>query len=146
MRTTAAATRLSDEDAIKHTWSRFSNAWQRGDAREVTAVFDPDGDHRMLAGGGRVVQGRPELERAFTRAFAQRAGNCRRTLQCALTSVRFLEPDLAIVDGTLTFGPRTQADGQALPAGEEPFTAVMRRRQDEGWSIAACRAGSLQPQ
>lgn len=144
MRTTAA-TRLSDEDAIKHTWSRFSNAWQRGDAREVTAVFDPDGDHRMLAGGGRVVQGRSELERAFTRAFAHRSGNTRRTLECALTSVRFLQPDLAIVDGTLMFGPRAQVDGRPLPAGEEPFTAVMRRH-DEGWSIAACRAGSLQPQ
>lgn len=142
MRTTA--TRLSEEDAIRHTWSRFSNAWQRGDVREVAAVFDPDGDHRLLAGGGRVLQGRPELERAFARAFAQRPGTCRRTLECALTSVRFLQPDLAIVDGTLTFGPRVQ-DGHPLPAGDEPFTAVMRR-QEEGWSIAACRAGSLQPQ
>ena len=145
MRATATATRLTDEDAIKHTWSRFSNAWQRGDVREVTAVFDPDGDHRMLAGGGRVVQGRTELARAFARAFAHRPGTCQRTLECALTSVRFLQPDLAIVDGTLTFGPREQADGHLLPAGEEPFTAVMRR-QLEGWSIAACRAGSLQPQ
>ena len=143
MRTTAA--RLSEEDAIRRTWSRFSNAWQRGDVREVAAVFDPDGDHRMLAGGGRVVQGRPELERAFARAFSHRSGNCRRTLECALTSVRFLQPDLAIVDGTLTFGPRVQVDGRPLPAGDEPFTAVMRR-QEEGWSIAACRAGSLQPQ
>jgi len=143
MRPTAA--RLSEEDAIRHTWSRFSNAWQRGDVREVAAVFDPDGDHRMLAGGGRVVQGRPELERAFARAFAHRSGNCRRTLECALMSVRFLQPDVAIVDGTLTFGPRQQVDGHALPAGDEPFTAVMRR-QEQGWSIAACRAGSLQPQ
>lgn len=140
-----AATRLSDEDAIKHTWSRFSNAWQRGDVREVTAVFEPDGDHRMLAGGGRVVQGRSALERAFSRAFAHRSGASQRTLECALTSVRFLQSDLAIVDGTLTFGPRQQAGDHLLPIGEEPFTAVMRRQED-GWSIAACRAGSLQPQ
>jgi uncharacterized protein (TIGR02246 family) len=145
MRATILATRLSDEVAIRNTWSRFSNAWQRGDVREVTAVFDPDGDHRLLAGGGRVVQGRPELERAFARAFAHRSGNSSRTLECALSSVRFLQPDLAIVDGTLTFGPRAQADGRLLPAGEEPFTAVMRRHE-QGWSIAACRAGSLQPQ
>ena len=141
----ASAARLEEEDAIKHTWSRFSNAWQRGDVREVAAVFDADGDHRLLAGGGRVVQGRPELERAFARAFAHRSGNCRRTLDCALTSVRFLQSDVAIVDGTLTFGPRVQAEGRPLPAGEEPFTAVMRRH-DAGWSIAACRAGSLQAQ
>lgn len=141
----ASATRPSEEDAIKSTWSRFSNAWQRGDVREVAAVFDPDGDHRLLAGGGRVVQGRPQLEQAFARAFAHRAGNCHRTLQCALTSVRFLQSDMAIVDGTLTFGPRVEAQGRALPAGDEPFTAVMRRH-DQGWSIAACRAGSLQAQ
>jgi uncharacterized protein (TIGR02246 family) len=142
----STATRpIDDEDAIKDTWSRFSNAWQRGDVGEIAAVFDPDGDHRLLAAGGRVVQGRPELERAFARAFAQRSGNCRRTLRCALTSVRFLQSDVAIVDGTLTFGPRVHAQGRPLPAGEEPFTAVMRR-QDQGWSIAACRAGSLQPQ
>jgi uncharacterized protein (TIGR02246 family) len=141
----AATAARVDEDAIKHTWSRFSNAWQRGDVREVAAVFDADGDHRLLAGGGRVVQGRSALERAFARAFAHRSGNCRRTLDCALTSVRFLQSDMAIVDGTLTFGPRVQAEGRPLPAGEEPFTAVMRRH-DEGWSIAACRAGSLQAQ
>jgi uncharacterized protein (TIGR02246 family) len=141
----AAARPISDEDAIKRTWSRFSNAWQRGDVREIAGVFDPDGDHRLLAAGGRVVQGREELERAFARAFAQRSGNCCRTLDCALTSVRFLQSDVAIVDGTLTFGPRVQAEGRALPAGEEPFTAVMRRH-DQGWSIAACRAGSLRAQ
>jgi len=141
----ATATRPSEEDAIKHTWSRFSNAWQRGDVQEITAVFDPDGDHRLLASGGRVVQGRPDLERAFARAFAHRVGNCGRTLECALTSVRFLQADVAIVDGTLTFGPRVQAEGRLLPAGEELFTAVMRRH-DQGWSIAACRAGSLQAQ
>lgn len=141
----ASATGPNEEDAIKSTWSRFSRAWQRGDVREVAAVFDPDGDHRLLAGGGRVVQGRPELERAFARAFAHRAGNCHRTLECALTSVRFLQSDMAIVDGTLTFGPRIEAQGRALPAGDEPFTAVMRRH-DQGWSIAACRAGSLQAQ
>ena len=137
----ASAVRLDEEDAIKHTWTRFSSAWQRGDVREVAAVFDADGDHRLLAGGGRVVQGRSALERAF----AHRSGNCRRTLDCALTSVRFLQSDVAIVDGTLTFGPRVQAEGRPLPAGEEPFTAVMRRH-DQGWSIAACRAGSLQAQ
>ena len=141
----ATATRPNEEDAIKDTWWRFSTAWQRGDVQEVAAVFDPDGDHRLLATGGRVVQGRPNLERAFARAFAHRAGNCRRTLECALTSVRFLQSDVAIVDGTLTFGPRVQSEGRPLPAGEEPFTAVMRRH-DQGWSIAACRAGSLQAQ
>jgi uncharacterized protein (TIGR02246 family) len=142
----AAATRSTDEeDAIKNTWSRFSNAWQRGDVGAIAAVFDADGDHRLLAAGGRVVQGRGELERAFARAFAHRSGNCRRTLECALTSVRFLQSDVAIVDGTLTFGPRVQAEGRPLPAGNEPFTAVMRRH-DQGWSIAACRAGSLQAQ
>lgn len=142
----ATATRpINEEDAIKDTWSRFSSAWQRGDVREIAAVFDPDGDHRLLAAGGRVVQGRPELERAFARAFAHRSGNCNRTLQCALTSVRFLQSDVAIVDGTLTFGPRVHAHGRPLPAGDEPFTAVMRRH-DQGWSIAACRAGSLQSQ
>ena len=141
----ATATPPNEEDAIKDTWSRFSTAWQRGDVQEVAAVFDPDGDHRLLANGGRVVQGRPNLERAFARAFAHRSGNCRRTLECALTSVRFLQSDVAIVDGTLTFGPRVQPEGRPLPAGEEPFTAVMRRH-DQGWSIAACRAGSLQAQ
>ncbi len=138
----AASTRPSEEDAIKRTWSRFSQAWQRGDVREVAAVFDDDGDHRLLAAGGRVLRGRHQLEIAFAKAFAHRSGERGRTLQCALTSVRFLQADVAIVDGTLKFGPRVPSPGRPLPAGEEPFTAVMRRH-DQDWSIAACRAGAL---
>ena len=141
----AGATRPNEEDAIKRTWSRFSRAWQRGDVREVAAVFDDDGDHRLLAAGGRVVKGRQQLESAFASAFAHRSGHCGRTLQCAVTSVRFLQADVAIVDGTLKFGPRVPIPGRPLPAGEEPFTAVMRRH-DQDWSIAACRAGALQPE
>jgi len=135
--------RREEQAAIAQTWTRFSEAWQRGDVEEAAAAFDPDGDHRQLTVSGRVLKGRDALAHAFSDAFAQRRGHCRRTLHYSLASVRMIGADVAIVDGTLEFAPHVEVDGRALPAGEEPFTAVMRR-EGEIWYIAACRAGALQ--
>ena len=137
--------RPDEEAAIASTWSRFSRAWQRGDVGEAAAAFDSDGDHRLLTPSGRVLKGRDELTHAFSQAFAQRHGAGGRSLRCTLASVRFLQPDVAIVDGTLAFGPGIDPPGRPLPPCEEPFTAVMHR-QDQVWFIAACRAGALQTQ
>ena len=58
--------------------------------------------------------------------------------------MRFICDDVAIVDGVLTFGPGQKNGGGRLPAGSEPFAAVMKR-ESTGWLIAACRFGAVVP-
>lgn len=144
MLTEAGGTHLQDETAIFQTWLRLTEAWGKGDAERVASLFDADCDHRLLTAGGPVRRGRAQLERTFSQAFARRASAEGRRLRVTFTSIRFIKPDVAIVDGTMLFGPGAGQNGRHLPGGTEPFTAVMRQA-DNGWLIAACRVGTLAP-
>lgn len=137
-----ASATLIDEKAILQTLARLSAAWVRGDATAVSAQFDRECDHRMLTGAGRLRSGREEFQRVFGQAFAARASREGRTLRFSLAGLRCISDDVAIVDGTLHFGPGRQRNGRILPAGDEPFTAVMKK-QSGAWLIAACRVGAL---
>jgi uncharacterized protein (TIGR02246 family) len=137
-------THLQDETAIFQTWLRLSEAWGRGDVERLASLFDADCDHRLLIADGPVRRGRAQLEQTFSRAFARRASAEGRRLHVACTSIRFIKPDVAIVDGTMLFGAGIASHGRRLPGGTEPFTAVMCRAED-GWLIAACRVGTLAP-
>ena len=140
--TATAAGTLKEEAAILQTLVRLSAAWTRGDAAAVSAVFDRDCDHRMLSGAGRLRSGRDEFERIFREAFARRVSREGRSLKFALTALRFVTDDVAVVDGTLTFGTGGRRDGRVLPAGSEAITAVMKR-SGGSWLITACRVGAL---
>ena len=144
MLTDAITTHLQDETAIFQTWLRLSEAWGNGDAEQVASLFDADCDHRLHTPGGAVRRGRAPLERTFSNAFSRRATAAGRRLRVTFTSVRFIKPDVAIVDGTMLFGAGAGRNGTRLPEGAEPFTAVMRQA-DSGWLIAACRVGTLAP-
>ena len=50
-----------------------------------------------------------------------------RSLKFSRTALRFVSNDVAIVDGTLTFGIGGRRDGRVLQAGSEAITAVMKR-------------------
>ena len=140
--TTTTSGTLKEEAAILQTLVRLSAAWTRGDAAAVSAVFDRDCDHRMLSGAGRVRSGREEFERIFREAFSRRVSREGRTLKFSLTALRFISDDVAIVDGTLTFGAGKCRDGRPLAAGSEAITAVMKRNGG-AWLIIACRVGAL---
>lgn len=135
---------LRDEAAIVQTWVRLTNAWARGDAAAICALFDRDCDHRVLSASGRLRRGRDEFDRIFRRAFASRRGDDGRSLRFSVTSVRFISTDVAVLDGTLLFTHGAQRAGRSLPCGSEPFTAIMKRHPN-GWLIAACRVGTLVP-
>lgn len=144
MLTEAPGTHLQDETAIFQTWLRLTEAWGKGDAEQVASLFDDDCDHRLLTASGPVRRGRAQLERTFSSAFSRRAAAQGRRLRVTFTSIRFIKPDVAIVDGTMLFGAGAALNGMRLPEGYEPFTAVMRQA-DNGWLIAACRVGTLSP-
>jgi uncharacterized protein (TIGR02246 family) len=140
----AAGSHLEDQAAIFQTWLRLSTAWRAGDVAAVTSLFDLECDHRVLTPEARMRRGRQEIERSFEDAFSKRAAREGRALTFTFTSMRFICDDVAIVDGVLTFGPGQKNGGGRLPAGSEPFAAVMKR-ESTGWLIAACRFGAVVP-
>jgi uncharacterized protein (TIGR02246 family) len=133
----------SDEQRIRDVWARFERAWSAADPRATAAVWDVESDHRRLAPGpGGERRGRAEVERALAEAFTKRTPGAARSMRCPILSVRFVRPDVAIVDGTLQVtAPTGMPDRIAVG---EPFTAVMTK-QGEEWLIAASRVGRASP-
>ena len=126
---------LRDEAAIVQTWVRLTNAWARGDAAAICALFDRDCDHRVLSASGRLRRGRDEFDRIFRRAFASRRADDGRSLRFSVTSVRFISTDVAVLDGTLLFTHGAQRAGRVerrRETRESRAGATGRRPGDRG--------------
>jgi uncharacterized protein (TIGR02246 family) len=129
-----------EETRIREVWARLSEAWSSADPRGVAAAWDVDSDHRRVGAPPRPeCRGRDELERSLAAAFFRRRQSGERSLSCRIGSIRFVRPDVAIVDGVLY----VTAPGTSKPMLTEPLTAVMAKRGDD-WFIAASRVGAPQ--
>jgi ketosteroid isomerase-like protein len=104
-------------------------------------MWSVESDHRRLVRSAPACEGRAAMQRALADAFARRAGR-RRTMICRVDSVRFVRPDVAIVDGTIEV---REPAGAAEPGRgiAEPFTSVMTKTERD-WSIAASRVGATE--
>lgn len=60
------------EAAITKTAEAFVEAFQKGDAKAVAAFWTQDGDYVDLT--GRVLNGRPAIEKDFENLFAENKG------------------------------------------------------------------------
>ena len=126
-----------DERNIRRAWQQLAAAWSAADSKSLASAWCADSDHKRLVPSLPAWRGRAEVERGLAEALAHRgsAGRCEMT--CNLESVRFLRPDVAIVDGTLEV---RQAGGRADGGVTEPFTSVMTKSGPD-WTIAASRIG-----
>jgi SnoaL-like domain len=60
------------EAAITKTAEAFVEAFQKGDAKAVASFWTPDGDY--VDPSGRVLNGRPAIEKDFADLFAENKG------------------------------------------------------------------------
>jgi uncharacterized protein (TIGR02246 family) len=135
------AERHKDEQCIRAVWARLGAAWSAADSLGCAAGWAADSDHCQLAPGSPVRQGRDEIQRALTDAFARRPATYSRCLVCVVVSTRFLDDDVAVVDGHIDLSAGIGLKRTFEPAVSEPFTAVMMKRSSE-WLIAASRVGT----
>lgn len=128
-----APTRAADEAALRALWGAFEQAFNAGDAQAVAAHYAPDAD-RIGTDGVR-EQGRAAIAAGYAELLSRRAADPTRAPFRADLAIRWLHPDVALLDGTWA-GSR---DGQPVRG---QFTLAAVRRGDR-WLLAAGRDRGL---
>jgi uncharacterized protein (TIGR02246 family) len=136
----------SDEDLLHELAADFAATWDKADAAELSSYWTETGD--TLTADGH-FEGRAAIQDYYSQGFAgPYAGT---GIAIEMTSVRFLQPDVAVADGTyvitgakgpggedlpaiegLWFNVNVKAGGQWLIASSRPMLAVERPAGDEG--------------
>jgi uncharacterized protein (TIGR02246 family) len=131
---TAADPANAEEEAAIHKAARaYVAAYAKGDADTVIATWTPDAE--FIDDDGKVYRGRETLGPMFTKSLPSYKGY---KITGKLTSIRFIKPDVALVDGEQTFTP---------PRGEPDvsrFTSVWVKT-DGQWRIRSARDLTPEP-
>lgn len=120
-----------DEAAIRKAVDAYTAAWNYHDAQAMTAIFADDAD--FIGGSG----GRMNRD-AFERTMAEEQATIFQNYQLstAVDQIRFLKPDIALVDGSYK-AVETGTDEAKTFTGL--FTLVMRKAGDN-WLCVAMRS------
>ena len=122
------------EAAITKTAEAFVEAFQKGDAKAVAAFWTQDGDY--VDPSGRVINGRPAIEKDFADLFAENKGL---KLRIEMASLKFPTPDTAVEDGTTAV---------LAPDGTAPSRARYSNffvKKDGQWLLASVREAAYVP-
>jgi uncharacterized protein (TIGR02246 family) len=121
------------EDAIRKWMSDYTVAWNKHDATALALLFREDAD--FVGGSGGVFRGRSEIERLMAQEFS--AALKEWELTNAIEDIRFLKPDIAIVNGTY------EASGMGSNAQATPlkgiYTTIMGNERGQ-WVALAVRS------
>ena len=113
----------ADDAAVRDIVQRYTQAREANDPKAIEALFTADADQYTSAGEWR--RGLPALVKGMLATSASNPGIRAITVQ----AVRFVTPDVAIVDGEY----RTGTDTQRL------WTTLIVKREAKGWRIAGIR-------
>jgi uncharacterized protein (TIGR02246 family) len=124
----------TDKAAIQKQGAAFVEAFHKGDAKAVAALWVPDGD--FIDETGLQLKGRAAIEKALASLFAENKGM---KLRIEGTSLRFVTPDVAIEDGTTEVYP---------PGGGPPskarYTNILVKK-DGTWLLSSVRESAFVP-
>jgi uncharacterized protein (TIGR02246 family) len=131
-------TNPAEEERVRDVWRRLAAEWSAGDPAAAAALWAIDCDYKRLDTGDETLRsGRAELERALAEAFTRRRRAGARAMHCGISAVRFLRPDVAVVDGVL----QVTFPGSSRIAARQPLAAVMTK-QGDAWLIASWRGST----
>ena len=120
--------RETDREAIRKTAREFADAYDKGDAKAIAALWTEKGEY--LDDSGDAIVGGEAIEKAYATFFSERP---KAKIETRIYSIRFPTNDLAIEEGILRNVPK----GNALPTSTEYSTSHVR---DGGaWKIAVSR-------
>jgi uncharacterized protein (TIGR02246 family) len=124
----------ADEAAIRKLMDSMVTAWTTGDARRLAAVYTIDADYASSTGF--TANGRAEIEQAYVGQFA---GVYKGTsLKLTITGVRFLTPDVALVNADFEVTGIRGPGGQPAPPRRGSNTSILVRTKGE-WLMTAHR-------
>jgi len=128
----AVQTGQSDEDAIRHMVTEAVSRLNRNDARAIRELWDENADYVSV--GGKLIRGRQAMEDFFA-AMPKEGGGIQ---TATIEQVRFITPDLAIVDGSWTITGALDASGRPLPPIEGRGLEIVQKKQSR-WRFVATR-------
>ena len=121
----------ADSTAIKQCVAAWEDAWNRHDAHGTAMAYVEDGDFSSTTGVP--SHGWRELEAHYNEIFTTFLKDARRT--DTVRSIRFLSPEIAVVDIDWQMtGARTR-DGKNAPNRKGLLTWVVTKQHDEQWMI-----------
>ena len=129
-----AAESATAESDIRASAKVFTDAFNRGDAATVAAMWTPDGS--LVDETGMVLKGRDAIEKAYADFFTRNKG---RKIETAVLSVEFPTDAVAIEDGVST---TTAKSGAPLSVGR--YTAVHVLKGGK-WLMASVREAAMAP-
>jgi uncharacterized protein (TIGR02246 family) len=121
------ANRSEDETAVRDVVRKYMNARELRDAGRIEALFTSDADQQTTSGEWR--RGRAQIVPGTLESSRRNTG----TRAITVESVRFLTPDVALVDGPYDI---SATDGAGV---RRMRTTIVLTRESGGWRIAAIR-------
>lgn len=121
-----------EEDSIRAMWARFEEFYNKNDADGVVKLFEEDADR--FTSKGEVSHSRAKIRVQYVDEFAiRKADSAIQPLNAEFT-IRFLRPDIAILDAKAVWNAQTKVQ----------FTVIVSKASGR-WLIAAGRPrGTIQ--
>jgi uncharacterized protein (TIGR02246 family) len=117
------AAKASDEAAVRDIVRRYTEARELSDPKAIEALFTADADQYTTSGEWR--RGMSQMVKGMLETSARNPG----ARVITIAAVRFLTPDVAIVDGEY----KTGTDARLV------WTTLTVKRDGRAWKIAAIR-------
>ena len=124
----------ADEAAIRKIHADFTAAWNRHDPAALAAIWSADGD--LVNPEGRSAKGRAEVQKNF--AAEQAAIYKSSTFANTVTGIRFLTPDIAIVDASFEIQNATPPN--APPMTQKGLYKAVMVKEGGTWRTASAMA------
>lgn len=129
-----ANTQLDDQMAIGKLIKNFSVLWHNSDAHGLARFWKPDGD--FVNPAGLMLKGRDQIEAFYAEAFKMGYGGS--TVDTTIDQIRFLTPDLALVDGEFIIKGASTSAHSERPAEHGYFTVIAEKVSGQ-WMVASNR-------
>jgi uncharacterized protein (TIGR02246 family) len=125
---------MSDEDMIRARTDEFEQAVSAADAKAIGALFVEDSD--LVDQAGVMHHGRAAIEDRYQKLFDGAYKGAQANLE--IGSIRFVRPDIAVIDGTYELNGMKSPEGLPLGIVRGMFTNVSVK-QDGQWMLHCSR-------
>ena len=132
-----ACAQAADTDELKEFIKRYEETWQSHDGARLGDFFADDSD--MVIGIQPRIVGREAIGASWSQYFSRI--DTGRLLTISVESVRFLSPDIALINVATTTGGTHSETNEILESRKARGTWVVTRGGGE-WTISALRAHS----
>lgn len=120
------------ESEVKARGEEFAAAWNKHDAKAMTAIFAPDAD--LMNPAGRWANGSAEILKLFTEE--QSTFMKTSTYKNVKTMVRPLAGDMAVADWNVELTGMMTPDGKPAPVQKVHVTALMKKSGGKWWVVS----------